>query len=190
MRAAIGVDKMLMIDLGYAIKWDVSTAVKRVQAFDEYDIDWIEEPLGAWDPQGYATLRAKTRARIAYGEKEWTLEGYERVLATGTCDVVGIDPGRAEGITGFKKVADRVTAHRRQANAHAWSSAVVTAASLAVSFSSPACKLFEIKPLRNPMQDDLVAQPLTHADGWVYPPTSEPGLGIDVDEHVIERYRQ
>jgi len=190
MRAAIGTDKMLIIDLGYAIKWDVSTAVRRVIAFDDYDIDWIEEPLGAWDPSGYATLRAKTRTLIGYGEREWNLDGFERVLATNTCDVLGVDPGRAEGITGFKKVTDRVEAYRRQANAHAWSSAIVSAASLAISFSSPACKLFEFKPLRNPMQHDLVREPFTHVDGWVYPPTSRPGLGIEVDPEVIERYRQ
>lgn len=190
MREAIGDDRMLIIDLGFAIKWDVATAVKRVQAFDHYSIDWIEEPLGAWDPEGYATLRAKTTTLIAYGEREWNLQGFERVLATGTCDVVGVDPGRAEGITGFKRVTDRVEFYRRQANAHAWSSAIVSAASLAVSFSSPACKLFEFKPLRNPMQHDLVSDPIVHVDGWVYPPTSAPGLGIDVDEKVVERYRE
>ena len=190
MREAIGPDKSIMIDLGIAIKWDVTTAVRRVRAFDEYLIDWVEEPLGAWDPEGYATLRAKTETRIAYGEKEWSLAGFERVLATGTCDVLGVDPGRAEGITGFKKVTDRVEAYGRQANAHAWSSAIVSAASLAISFASPACKVFELKPLRNPMQHDLVPEPVTHVDGWVYPPTSAPGLGIDVDESVIDRYRE
>ncbi|MDI1288404.1 MAG: mandelate racemase/muconate lactonizing enzyme family protein [bacterium] len=189
-REGIGADKAIMIDCGINVKWDVSTAVKRVQAFDEYNIAWIEEPLGAWDPEGYATLRAKTTTLIAYGEKEWNLEGFERVLATGTCDVVGVDPGRAEGITGFKKVTDRVEAYRRQANAHAWSSAIVSAASLAISFSSPACKLFELKPLRNPMQHDLVPEPIEHIDGWVYPPSDRPGLGIDVQEDVVDRYRQ
>jgi L-alanine-DL-glutamate epimerase-like enolase superfamily enzyme len=188
MRETLGPDRMLMIDLGWAIKWDVMTAVKRTQAFDEYDITWIEEPLGAWDPEGYANLRAKTKTLIAYGEKEWTLEGFERVLATGTVDVVGVDPGRAEGITGFKKVADRVEAYRRQANAHAWSSAIVSAASLAISFSSSACKLFELKPLRNPMQHDLVTHPFEHVDGWMYPPTG-PGLGIEVIDEVVDRYR-
>jgi L-alanine-DL-glutamate epimerase-like enolase superfamily enzyme len=188
MRETLGPDRMLMIDLGWAIKWDVMTAVKRTQAFDEYDITWIEEPLGAWDPEGYANLRAKTKTLIAYGEKEWTLEGFERVLATGTVDVVGVDPGRAEGITGFKKVADRVEAYRRQANAHAWSSAIVSAASLAISFSSSACKLFELKPLRNPMQHELVTHPFEHVDGWMYPPTG-PGLGIEVIDEVVDRYR-
>ena len=189
MRETIGDDKMLMIDLGIKIQWDVATAVRRVQAFDEYGIDWIEEPLGAWDPEGYATLRAKTKTLIAYGEKEWTLQGFERVLATGTCDVVGVDPGRAEGITGFKKVTDRVEAYRRQANAHAWSSAICSAASLAITFSSSACKLFEFKPLENPMQHELVDVPFAHQDGWVYPPVDRPGLGISVRDEVVDRYR-
>jgi len=188
MREGIGAGKMLMIDNGIAIKWDVTDAVRRMAAMEEYELTWVEEPLGAWDPEGYANLRAKTSTRIAYGEREWTLEGFERVLATGTVDVVGVDPGRAEGITGFKKITERVEAHRRQANAHAWSSAIVTAASLAVSFNSPACKLFEFKPLRNPMQHELVSEPFEHTNGWVHPPTG-PGLGIEVIQEVVDRYR-
>ena len=187
MREVMG-DKLLMIDCGINVRWDVTQAVRRVRAMEEYGLAWIEEPLGAWDPEGYANLRSKTTTLIAYGEKEWTLEGFERVLATGTVDVVGVDPGRAEGITGFKKVCDRVEAYRRQANAHAWSSAIVTAASLAISFSSPACKLFEFKPLRNPMQHDLVTKSFDHVNGWVYPPAG-PGLGIEVIEEVVEGYR-
>jgi L-alanine-DL-glutamate epimerase-like enolase superfamily enzyme len=188
MREGLGPDAWLMIDCGWNVKWDVTTAVRRVQAFEAYDLAWIEEPLGAWDPEGYANLRAKTTTRIAYGEKEWDLAGFERILATGTVDVVGIDPGRAEGITGFRLAADRIEAARRQANAHAWSSAICSAASLAMSFSSPAFRLFELKPLRNPMQHDLVTEPFGHTDGWVYPPTG-PGLGIEVIDEVVDRYR-
>jgi L-alanine-DL-glutamate epimerase-like enolase superfamily enzyme len=190
MREAIGEDKKLIIDLGYAIKWDVATAVKRVQAFDHYNIDWIEEPLGAWDPEGYRTLRDKTKCLIAYGEREWNTEGFDAILATGTCDVFGIDPGRAEGITGFAKAADRIHSHKRQVNAHAWSSAIVSAASLAVSFSNLAFKLFEFKPLANPMQNELITEPFTHKDGWVYPPLGKPGLGIEIIEDVVNKYRQ
>jgi L-alanine-DL-glutamate epimerase-like enolase superfamily enzyme len=188
MREGLGPGAMIMIDCGWAVKWDVMTAVRRVRAFEEYGLHWIEEPLGAWDPEGYANLRAKTSTLIAYGEKEWTLEGFERVLATGTVDVVGVDPGRAEGITGFKRVTKRVEAYRRQTNAHAWSSAIVTAASLAISFSTPSARLFELKPLPNPMQHELVSEPLEHADGWMYPP-QRPGLGIDVQEEVVDFYR-
>ena len=188
MREVLG-DKMLMIDNGIAIKWDVTDAVRRAQGDGG-----IQSRLDRGAARRLGSRRAtpisasKTTTRIAYGEREWTLEQFERVLATGTVDVVGVDPGRAEGITGFKKVTERCEFYRRQANAHAWSSAIVTAASLAISFNSPSCKLFEFKPLRNPMQHDLVTKPFEHKDGWVYPPTG-PGLGIEVIEEVVEGYR-
>lgn len=49
--------------------------------------------------------------------------------------MVGCDPGRAEGITGALKVIDLVEKAELWFNAHAWSSAVVTPASLALSAS-------------------------------------------------------
>ena len=94
---------MIMIDCGWKINWDVMTAMRRVQAFEEYGLHWIEEPLLELGPRGLRQPAGKTTTLIAYGEKEWDLAGYERVLATGTVDVVGVDPGRAEGITGFRR---------------------------------------------------------------------------------------
>jgi L-alanine-DL-glutamate epimerase-like enolase superfamily enzyme len=38
------------------------------------------------------------------------------------------------------------------------------------------------------MQHDLVAEPLDHRGGWFEPPT-KPGLGIEVIDEVVERYR-
>ena len=188
MREGLGPDQLIMIDCGWNVKWDVSTAIRRVQAFEEHGLHWIEEPLLEWDPEGYRNLRDKTTTLIAYGEKEWDLAGFQQLLDTGTVDVVGIDPGRAEGITGFKKATQLVELARRQSNAHAWSSAICSAASLAISFSTPSAKLFEFKPLRNPMQHDLVTEPFEHVEGWIHPPT-KPGLGIEVIEDVVEHYR-
>ena len=150
MREGLGPDRLIMIDCGWAVKWDVMTAVRRVQAFEEYGLHWIEEPLLEWDPEGYANLRSKTTTLIAYGEKEWDLAGFEHILATGTVDVVGIDPGRAEGITGFKKATERIEQLRRQSNAHAWSSAICSAASLAISFSTPSAQALRVQAAAQP----------------------------------------
>jgi L-alanine-DL-glutamate epimerase-like enolase superfamily enzyme len=187
-REAIGPKPDIMIDLGVKVYWDVSTAIRRVRAMEEFGLAWIEEPLGPNDPAGYQALRGHVTTRIAYGEREWNLAGYERILSEGSVDVVGVDPGRAEGITGFRQICAHIAHARRQANAHAWSSAIVSAASLAVSFASPACRLFEIKPLRNPMQHELVATPIEPVDGWMEPPRGV-GLGIEVLEDVVNHYR-
>jgi L-alanine-DL-glutamate epimerase-like enolase superfamily enzyme len=188
LRAALGPTKKIMIDLGATIRWDVAEAVRRVQAFEEHDLYWIEEPLGHWNPGGYETLRQKTTTRVAYGEREFGLEGIERVLATGTCDVLGFDPGRAEGLTGFVHAVERVEARRVQANAHAWSTAIVTAASLAMSWASPVCRQFEVKPLRDVAQYELVTNPIAHRDGWMPQPQGH-GLGIDVVPEVVNSMR-
>ena len=53
-------------------------------------------------------------------------------------------------------------------NAHAWSSAIVTAASLALSLTTPRVLVFELKPEENPMQHELVETPdRAGQEGWV-----------------------
>lgn len=187
-RAAMGSDAELMVDLGVAVYWDPSTAIRRVRAFEEHGLTWIEEPLGPWNPEGYARLRAAVTTLLAWGEREWDARGVDEVLATGCVDVVGVDPGRVGGLTGFGRIARRIEGAGRQLNAHAWSSAIGTAASLAGSFASTASRRFELKPLVNPMQHDLAASPIGHTDGWVVPLTG-PGIGVEVDEDVVEHYR-
>jgi L-alanine-DL-glutamate epimerase-like enolase superfamily enzyme len=186
-REAIGPDKRIMIDLGVRNHWSIAEAVRRVRAFEEHGIDWIEEPLGHDDPEGYRRLRNATATPIAYGEREWSPHGVGRLLDTGTVDVVGLDPGRVGGITGFARACDLIDDARRQGNAHAWSTAVDTAASLAISWAKPVCHQLEEQPFKGPMQHDLIGGALVHQAGYL-PEPQGPGLGIAVDEAVVERF--
>ena len=179
LRSALGDGPQIMIDLGVRNSWDVATAVRRVLDFEVYGLHWIEEPLGADDPEGYATLRAKTTALIAYGEREWTPRGIRRILRSGTVDVVGIDAGRAEGITGFVAACRYIEAEKRQVNAHAFAGPISYAAGLAVSFTSTACRQFEVAPLVNHLVRDF-APALPRPSGGVVVPLLGPGLGVDV----------
>jgi L-alanine-DL-glutamate epimerase-like enolase superfamily enzyme len=188
LRKAIGPDKLIMIDVGAALHWSAAEAIARVRGFEEHGLHWIEEPLGNWNPPGYAALREATSTLIAYGEREYGLEGIERVLNTRTCDVLGIDPGRAEGITAAHQALACVENAHRQANAHAFSTAIITAASLALSWSSASCKQLETKPLRDVAQYDLVADPLVPTDG-LWPEPAGVGLGIEVVTDVVDAYR-
>lgn len=188
LREAIGPDAILIMDRGQSLQWSVADAIRRTRAFDEYRLTWMEEPLEPFDIEGFHRLREQVSCLIGTGEREFTVRGYQRVLASGISDVVGFDPGRAGGITAGLKVIQLVEANNVWFNAHAWSSAVTTAASIALSASTNRCMLFEMKPLANPMHDELVSHPFTQHNGVITVPTA-PGLGIDVDESVLERYR-
>jgi len=185
---AMGPGKSLMVDLGVKNHWDIATAIDRARAFDDLGVAWLEEPLGNDDPEGYRALRAATGIRIAYGEREWNARGVQRILETGTVDVVGLDPGRVEGITGFRKAADLCALTRRQANAHNFSTAIVGAASQALSWASHACQLLELQPVYGPAQNDLVDRPIWHDAGFVHLPDGA-GLGIQIDEGLVQRFR-
>lgn len=188
LREACGHGPSIMFDRGQHLRWDASYATRLTQAFEEYDLRWIEEPLEPWDLQGFRQLRAHCTALVATGERCWTTEQYHRLIETGIVDVVGCDPGRAGGITGFRELIQMVEHAQLWFNAHAWSSAIISAASLALSLSSPRCLLFELKPLDNPMQNELVTNPFWHDNGWISG-RDLPGLGVDVDERVVEKYR-
>ena len=181
---AMGPGKSLMIDMGVKNFWDVPTAITRAKAFEEMGVDWLEEPLGHDDPEGYAALRAATGIRIGYGERESTARGVKRIVDTGTVDVVGMDPGRIEGITGFVRAAEICALSRRQANAHNFSTAIVGAASQALSWALPACYLLELQPVYGPAQKDLPDRPIWHTDGYVNMPEG-PGLGIEINEEMV-----
>jgi L-alanine-DL-glutamate epimerase-like enolase superfamily enzyme len=186
-REAIGPDKRIMIDIGVRNRWSVADAVRRVRAFEEHGLDWIEEPLGNDDPEGYRQLRRATSTSIAYGEREWSPRGVERILRTGTVDVVGLDPGRIGGITGFDRACDVIELFRREGNAHAWSTALDTAASLAISWAKRVCRQLEEQPFKGPMQDDLIGGAIVHQEGYMPEPRG-PGLGVTVDESVVQRF--
>jgi L-alanine-DL-glutamate epimerase-like enolase superfamily enzyme len=188
LREAVGPDAWIMMDRGQALTWDVAEAIRRTNAFEEHGLHWIEEPLEPDDVHGHERLRQHTKTLIAGGEREWDAAGFARVIDTGTIDVIGCDIGRAEGITGALQVIGLVERANVWFNSHAWSSAVNTAASIALSASTPRCLLQELKPDENPMQHELVDEPIGQRGGWIEVPRT-PGLGVQVRESVLERYR-
>jgi L-alanine-DL-glutamate epimerase-like enolase superfamily enzyme len=187
LRAALGEEAEILVDIGNGVRWDADTAISVANRMAEYRIGWFEEPLYPTDDEGYRRLRAGTQVRLASGEREFTEAGYRRQMEfVQAIDVYGVDPARAEGITGFRRVDALCTRHGKVINAHAWSTAITTAASLHLSLASPNAEIFEFKPFPVVVQDTIVAEKLWHRDGWAYPITG-PGLGIDVIEAEVRR---
>jgi len=186
-RDAIGPAIDLVIDVGTHAKWSVSHAIRMTRAFEVYDLLWIEEPLPQDDIAGYARLRQAITIPIATGEKEWNLRAFKTLIEEGAVDIVMPDAGKAEGITGFKRIIDFAAAHGLKFTPHSWSSAINTAAALHLFASADNGMVFELKPNPSPMQHELVREPIKQWDGFVAIPTC-PGLGIEINEEIIERY--
>jgi L-alanine-DL-glutamate epimerase-like enolase superfamily enzyme len=186
-REAVGDDVELCCDVSARARWTATHAIDMARRFEPYRLAWLEDALHHEDHDGWRRLRAAASMHVATGERCWTVEDYRRLLRSGGVDIVLIDPGRAEGLTGMKLIAD--DAHNEQVRfvPHSWSSAINTAASLHVFASSPNGVVFELKPTPSPMQHELVRRPFEQVDGYIEVP-DEPGLGVEVDEAVVRKY--
>jgi L-alanine-DL-glutamate epimerase-like enolase superfamily enzyme len=188
-REAIGPDVEMIVDVTVHSRWDSSHAIRMVRSIDdEVRLFWFEDPLPEEDVDGYRRLHAAVGTRICTGEKGWHAAHYRGLIESGAVDVIMVDPGKAEGVTGAWRVIEMASAAGRAWNAHSWSSALNTAASLHLAAAASNTLVFELKPLPSPMQHELVTDPIEQVDGWVSAPEG-PGLGVTVDEAAVARYR-
>jgi len=188
LREECGDSSFLAIDrASRALVWNYPEAEERIKGFEEIGIDWIEEPFEPWEINNFTRLKQQTNTLIAAGEREWNTKAFKYLIDQKYVDVVGYDPAKSGGLTGFLELIKLVEKENLLINAHTWSSAINTAVSLAAYGTTKNILVFELKPELNPMQHEIVETPLWHKDGYIGVP-SGPGLGIDIKENVLRKY--
>jgi len=186
-REAIGDDVDFMVDLGKKTKWNYASGLKMAREFEKCNLRWIEDPFPPTNIEAYQHLRQSIQTQIGFGEREWTPAGYKRLIELGCADVYLVDPGRVEGITGYKKVMELTADANLYFNAHSWSSAINTAAALHCTATGYNYIVFELKPIPSPLQHELVQEPFEQHGGYVEVP-NKPGLGVEIVEETIQKY--
>jgi len=193
-RAIQGKPVRLMIDTNHA--YGRADALRLGRALEDYNLLWYEEPVVPEDIQGYVEMRHKLTMPIAGGENEHTLYGFREFLGAGAVDIAQPDLGSCGGISAGRHIIALAQSHGVQVNPHVWGSAIAQAASLQLIAALPVThhSLFAPEPLleydrsSHPFRQQLVAEPVEQVGGWVEI-SSRPGLGVDVDRAVLEKYR-
>ena len=183
-RQGVGDGADFMIDAGLA--YDVATAIRRAHQFAEYRPFWFEEALHPDDYHGYTKLAANSPIRIAAGEQDVTLEGFERLLDCGL-DVLQPDVARVGGLTNMRRIGQTVARRRKLCVNHSYKTGVSIAASLHMMAALPNSSWFEYCVEQSALRQTLTRQRFPVVDGFVHVP-EEPGLGVELDESVVERF--
>ena len=102
-RAAIGPEPRLRIDAAGA--WDLETAAERMEAVRPFRIEYVEQPLAAWDITGHAALRERVRVPIALDESIDSEGAARAALAEGAADVIVVKPARVGGSAATVRIA-------------------------------------------------------------------------------------
>lgn len=194
-RRAVGPEIRLMIDANCA--YPASVARRILLELAPERLHFFEEPLAPEDLDGYRSLRGLTATAIAGGENILGKHAARPWIAGGVLDLFQPDLCACGGFTEAKKISALCQAWHLPIVPHVWGSGVCLAASLQFIATLPPTPLsaHPIEPLLeydrsdHPFRTALVRGAIQRAaDGFVPIPTG-PGLGIEVDRSVIERYR-
>ncbi|MDP7633269.1 MAG: enolase C-terminal domain-like protein, partial [Candidatus Latescibacteria bacterium] len=147
-----------------------------------------EEPFAPEDLDSYVGLRGKVGVPIAAGENEFGLQGFRELARTGAVDILQPDVSRCGGLTETWRVLQMAEEHGLRAATHTWSDAIAVIANAHAISASPVGITVEIDQTRTPFIDELIGRPLTITDGTIWLGKA-PGLGIELDDDVLERYR-
>ncbi len=187
MRKAAGDNVQIMVDAGLA--WDAKTAIQMARRFEDYGVYWLEEPLHPDNLRGYARLSEAVDTRIAAGEEESHHLGFVDLMDIGKIDVVQVDVTRVGGITEAMRIAHLAADRGLPIVNHSFTTDLNIAASLHLLASVPNATFLEYCNEVSPIRSTLTKNRIRVIDGQVAVP-AEPGLGVEIDEDIVARYRQ
>jgi galactonate dehydratase len=179
-RAALGPDVDLMIDVHGPPWFSVPDAIRVGQELEEYDILFYEDPVPPENLDAFAKVAEAVSVPVAAGERSATVWGFRELIERELVDVVQPDMGRAGGFLQMRKIAGMAEAHHIAVAPHDGSNGpVAEAAAVHLLATIPNCLILEH------LVDDVpwryeVATPLEIANGEIVVPT-KPGLGIEFD---------
>jgi L-alanine-DL-glutamate epimerase-like enolase superfamily enzyme len=185
-RVGLGPDVELMVDAGLC--WDSATAIRRAQQFEPFKLTWLEEPLHPDDLDGYRRLSGRSPVRIAAGEEVCDPAEFRRLMDEGGIDVVQVDVTRVGGLTRAKRIGWESAERHRLCVNHSYKTGVNIAASLHFVAALPNTHYFEYCVEPGALRQTLTKQRFPVTDGDIAVPEA-PGLGVDLDEAVVAKYR-
>lgn len=203
MRQAVGPDMDIMVD---AHTWwrmgdrsyDPETIERLGGEMNEYRLAWLEEPLPPDDHQAYRQLRGRDVVPVASGEHEPSEEAFHDLIANQCVDYVQADVVCQGGYSTGRRILADVAHEGLRFAFHCWGTDLeaIAAAHLGVCWPEPVVEwleypVYSTEKLKTmypwPLANEILAEPLDIQEGHLNVPRG-PGLGVKVDESVIERY--
>lgn len=194
MREAVGPDVSLRADAnqGYSVKEAIRLC--RLAEDAHVGLELLEQPVAAWDLDGMAQVRSSVDTLIEADEAAYSIHDVMNIIRRGSADVINIKIGKAGGLLHAKKIAALAEA----AGLHyVFGTAFGLAPKIAAKLQLAACSTgamdaveFTELRLHESLADAegaaVFSLPLDE-DGCLPVPTG-PGLGVTLDEELVERY--
>ena len=185
-REAIGAEPPLRLDVNGA--WTPGTAKRQCRRLLPYDPAYIEQPLELDDLAGHAALRASQPVPIALDESAYTLQDVGNIVRAQAADVILLDPHEAGGLWPTIKAAAIAESVGIPVTLHSGGELGLSqSAYLHLAASIPNLSLAIDNEIGH-LSGDILTEPF-RVDRGTLAVREGAGLGVDVDEAALERYR-
>lgn len=172
----VGSDKALMLDYNQA--FSSAEAIRRMRRIEEeFDLDWIEEPVLAEDYAGHRAVRAAIRTPVQTGENWWLPDDAARAVQAEICDHAMLDLIKIGGVTGWMRAAAIAQGASLPVSSH-----LFPEASAHVLAATPNCHLLEWMDVTSA----IAVEPYEIENGHLAP--KGPGFGLEWDEKALAKY--
>ena len=159
-----------------------------IRTCEENHVYWIEEPFAPDNIAAYRNLARHTAIPLAAGENHYGRPAFRELFEAGAIAIVQADVCKAGGLTECKKIADMAAAWRLQAAPHTSHSVLASAANAHLLSALSNGLIFEADTAPvNPFRTDLATEPFA-VEGGAIEPREAPGLGIEIEESVLNAY--
>ena len=164
-----------------------SSAVRLAKKIEPYDPLWFEEPVPPDNIDAMALVASKTSIPIATGERLSTKYEFMKVIEKKAASIIQFNLGRVGGILEAKKISAIAEANGIQIAPHLYCGPIVAAANIQIATCVPNFLILECINKMDGFYADILIKPIQWKDGFIIP-SKEPGLGIEIDENVINKY--
>ncbi|MBU9170114.1 mandelate racemase/muconate lactonizing enzyme family protein [Burkholderia gladioli] len=164
-----------------------SSAIRLARRLEKYDPLWFEEPVPPGQEEAIAEVARHTSIPIATGERLTTKYEFHKLLQAGGASILQMNVGRVGGLLEAKKIATLAEVHYAQIAPHLYNGPVGAAASIQLATCTPNFLIQESIMTWGGFHSEVVKTPIRWEDGYIIP-SSEPGLGIELDMDVVRAH--
>ena len=189
-REAVGPDIELMIDCH--ARFDAPTAIRLARSLEQYNIWWMEEPVGVESTHALKQVRENVSVPICVGERLHTRWDFLPILENELADFIMPDVTWTGGISEIKKIATMAEAYYVPISPHDASGPINVLAGAHAMASVPNHYRVETTKANLSAYNAYIDHALDVRGDKIYL-SDRPGLGIELDKdfmraHVVAGY--
>jgi D-galactarolactone cycloisomerase len=182
-RKTIGYDCQLMVDANTF--YDPETLIAMARKFEQYDLTWVEEPIGLLDDlPNLAHVADRITTPVATGENHFGRWQFRELMEHKACRIIQADATVMGGFTEFLNVAGMCATYGLKMAPHCFHDVQIQLACarpeiIILEYMDAAADVINVQK--------ILDNPVPAVNGMIRPPEG-PGHGLILDEKAVQKY--